>query len=249
MLAICAFYLYDACLPLAANAGLVRRAGRARGYGWQARWATDGFEVRSAYLAWPALLLPHQPVYLLRWNPGRIDLPGDIAALKHIQAHAASFQRFMLPLYGLGATLFVLLPIALFVWPSEAVQLSAAAMIYLFAGWIAVHAWRRAGMGHTPQSVARSVAVQCLLCPPFAMNAVRKLSTAYTPEVDLLQAAQHLLPAPAWQSFAEHAQIIVKTELDAAQADGHTAQAQRLQTSLHTLRIHASPAANSPRTT
>ncbi|MBF9264725.1 hypothetical protein I4I83_09330 [Acidovorax cattleyae] len=237
MLAICAFYAYDACVPLAEGAGLVRRPGRTR---WHAMLATQGFEVRWAYLAWPALLWPHQPVYLLRWQSDQVRLPGDAAAVRRLQAHADSFRHFTLPLYGLGASLFLLLPAALFVWPGEAVQLAAAAMIYLFAAWTAAQAWRHGNKGHSPRSVARSVAVQALACPPFALNSVRKLAAAYAPGIDLLQAAHQLLDPPAWHALAHHAQAAIEADIEAAQAESPAAAArsQRLSSALRQLQAH-----------
>lgn len=232
MLAICAFYVYDACVPLAVGAGLLRRQGRA---GWQGLLATQGFEVRWAYLAWPPLLVLHQPVYLLRWQPTRIDLPGDTAAVQRLQAHAATFRRFAVPLYGLGATLFVLLPAALFIWPAEAAQLIITALVYGFAAWIALLAWRHGRAGHTPHATARAIAMQALLCPPFALNAVRKLSASYPACTDLLQAAHQLLTPPAWHAFAQHAQSVIKADIEAAEAEGQPLQAQQLVAARQTL--------------
>lgn len=237
MLAICAFYAYDACIPLAEDAGLVRRPGRTR---WHGMLATQGFEVRWAYLAWPALLSPHQPVYLLRWQPDQVRLPGDAAAVRRLRAHADSFRHFALPLYGLGASLFLLLPAALFVWPGEAMQLAAAGMIYFFSAWTAARAWWHGAKGHSPRSVARSVAVQALACPPFALNSVRKLAAAHAPGMDLLQAAHQLLDPPGWHALAQQAQAVIEADIEAAEAQGPavTTGLQRLCGALRQLQAH-----------
>ncbi|GKS98195.1 hypothetical protein AVKW3434_02425 [Acidovorax sp. SUPP3434] len=224
MLAICAFYGYDACVPLAADAGLLRRGRR----GWHGLLATQGFEVRWAYLAWPALLLPHQPVYTLRWDVERVHLPGDARAIEGLRQHAMGFAGFAWPLCGLGATLFVLLPAVLFLRPSEAAQLGCLALIYGFALWIALLALQQGRRGHTPQHTARSVAVQAILCPPFALNAVRKLSAAYLPPCDWLQAAHALLEPGAWRGLAERAQTVVEAGMDQAQAENNPQTLQRL---------------------
>ncbi|XDF33509.1 hypothetical protein RBH89_14990 [Paracidovorax avenae] len=237
MLAICAFYAYDACIPLAEDAGLVRRPGRTR---WHGMLATQGFEVRWAYLAWPALLSPHQPVYLLRWQPDQVRLPGDAAAVRRLRAHADSFRHFALPLYGLGASLFLLLPAALFVWPGEVMQLAAAGMIYFFSAWTAARAWWHGAKGHSPRSVARSVAVQALACPPFALNSVRKLAAAHAPGMDLLQAAHQLLDPPGWHALAQRAQAVIEADIEAAEAQGPAATtgSQRLCGALRQLQAH-----------
>lgn len=216
MLAICAFYLYDACVPLSADAGQLH-PGRS---GWHGLLAGQAFEVRWAYLAWPALLQPHRPVYRLRWDPAQVQLPGNAEAVQALQAHAASFSGFAVPLYALGIVLFALLPAALFVWPSDAAQLAVLGLIYGFALWIAVLARRHARRGHTPRRTANSVAMQAVLCPPFALNAVRKLSLACSPSCDALAAAHRLMAPQAWHALAAHAQTVVDAQLEDALADG-----------------------------
>ncbi len=242
MLAICAFYGYDACIPLAADAGLLRRS-RA---GWHGLLAAQGFEVRWAYLAWPALLLPHQPVYMLRWDPARVHLPGDAQAVDRLRAHAASLTGFALPLYGLGAALFVLLPAALFLWPIEAAQLGCVALIYGFALWIALLARRHGRRGHTPMPTARSVAVQAILCPPFALNAVRKLSAAHSPACDWLQAAHALLAPEAWRDLAKHAQAAIEAGIDQAQAEDRPEAVEQLSTARGRLQASTRAGAHGP---
>jgi len=225
MLAICAFYLYDACIPLSADAGLLRPARP----GWRGLLAAQAFEVRWAYLAWPPLLLPHRPVYRLRWDPARVQLPGDTRAMQALKEHAGSFRGFALPLYGLGFTLFALLPAALFIWPSDAAQLSALALIYGFALWIALLTRRHGRRGHTPLRTARAVAVQAILCPPFALNAVRKLSAAHVPACDLLQAARHVLRRDDWRDFVQRAQAVVDSAMDEAQAENDLERVRQLR--------------------
>lgn len=209
VLAICLFYLYDAALLLKSDEGLLRRGRR----GWQATLASKGFELRQRWLLWPPIFLPHQPIYRLRWNATQITLPGDAQPAKLQEAHAASFKAFTIPLYLLATLLFIALPVSLLVLHSELTQLICLGLIYLCTAGISLLTLRHGRQGHSPRGLARSTALQILLCPPFALNVVRKLSQAHTTQTDLLAAAHTLMHTAQWQLFAEQVQSTIQREM------------------------------------
>jgi len=237
LLAICIFYLYDAAVGLQAGEGLLRRT---RSNSWRAQLATQGFELRRAYLLWPPVLQPHQPVYRLRWNPGHIRLPDESPAVQELARHAASFAPFVLPLYLLALLLFGALPASFFVLHSETAQLVALALIYLSTLWLALLCVRHGRLGHTEARTARSVAIQILLCPPFALNAVRKLSLACSPACDLPQAARQLAAPGDWQALAKAMHATIEEQIAELRDSDHAddAQQQRLQAALRQLEPH-----------
>ena len=102
-------------------------------------------------------------------------------------------------------------------------SLIAAACIYSLALWLAALCWRHGKRGHTPQAKARSIAVQIVMCPPFALNAVRRLSLAYEPACNWAQAAHGLQTGADWQHTADALQEVISTELADAQALQHPA--------------------------
>lgn len=206
VLIICLFYLYDAALLLKPEEGLLRKSRR----GWLAQLASQGFELRQNWLLWPSIFAIHQPVYRLRWNATQITLPGDVMPATALATHARSFRAFALPLYLLGALLFMALPASLLVLHSELAQLITLALIYLCTACISVLAWHH---HKSDRPTARSIAVQILLCPPFALNVVRKLSLAYVPQPDLLQTAHALMDTPQWSAFAQQVQSVMQSEM------------------------------------
>ena len=233
VVAICLFYLYDAAIALQAEQGLLRR-GRGQ---WQARLATEGFALRRQWLLWPPLWLLHQPLYRLRWSPTRIVLPGAPAPAQALVTHAASFKGFALPLYLLAACLFIALPIALLALHSEAVLLTILGLIYLCTLWIALLTLRHGRRGHSERRLARSTALQLLLCPPFALNAVRRLSLAHGVDSDLLQSAQQLMEPAQWSAFALRVQSVMEQELqEIAELPEYAQHQAQLQTALQTLK-------------
>ncbi|WP_370678594.1 hypothetical protein [Comamonas sp. GB3 AK4-5] len=233
VLAIALFYLYDAALALQPEQGLLRR-GRKQ---WLARLATEGFELRRQRLLWPPLWLLHQPLYRLHWNPTRIVLPGEPAPALALATHAASFKGFALPLYLLAAALFIALPIALFALHSEAILLAMLALIYLCTLCIALLTLRHGRRGHSERRLARSTALQLMLCPPFALNAVRKLSLAHGVDGDLLQSAQQLMAPAQWSVFAGRVQAVMEQELqEIAELPEYAQHHAHMQTALETLK-------------
>lgn len=210
VLAIVLFYLYDTALLLKPEEGLLSPLRS----GWRAQLASRGFELRQNRLLWLPAFALHRPVYRQHWSTTRIHLPGDAAFSKAVEAHARSFKAFALPLYLLAALLFLGLPAALLVLHSELLQLIALALIYLSTACLSWLALRHGKQGHSNRSFARSTAFQILLCPPFALNVVRKLSLSYEIQADLLQTAQALMSVSQWQDLAAQVQQLMQREMD-----------------------------------
>jgi len=210
VLAIVLFYLYDAALLLKPEEGLLRPLRS----GWRAQLASGGFELRQNRLLWLPVFALHRPVYRQRWSATRIHLPGDAKFSTAVEAHARSFKAFALPLYLLAALLFLGLPAALLVLHSELMQLTALALIYLSTVWLGWLALSHGRQGRCDLAFARSTAFQILLCPPFALNVVRKLSLSYEVQADLLQTAQALMSVSQWQGLAAQVQQLMQREMD-----------------------------------
>ena len=210
VLAIVLFYLYDAALLLKPEEGLLRPLRS----GWRAQLASRGFELRQKRLLWLPIFVLHRPVYRQRWSATRIHLPGDTGFSTAVEAHACSFRAFALPLYLLAVLLFLGLPAALLVLHSELMQLTALALIYLSTAWLGWLALRHGKQRRSDLAFARSTAFQILLCPPFALNVVRKLSLSYEIQADLLQTAQAHMSASQWQDLAAQVQQLMQREMD-----------------------------------
>ena len=249
VLIICLFYLYDAALLLKPEEGLLRKSRR----GWLAQLASHGFELRQNWLLWPSIFAIHQPVYRLRWNATQITLPGDAAPATALATHANSFRAFILPLYLLGALLFIALPVSLLVLHSELAQLITLALIYLCTACISVLAWRHGkhdpGKHYPDRATTRSIAVQILLCPPFALNVVRKLSLAYGAQPDLLQTTHALMDTPQWSAFAQQVKSAMQREMhELADLPEYAQHLEQMQQALRALKAstEANPETNAP---
>lgn len=186
-----ALYLYDSSLLLYANEGIVTTRG---GSGWRVAFGS-GIELRGKDLFVPAPLFPHRPVFRLTWD---VAAAGRGAADAGWTAQRALLKPLALPIWGMAAALFALLPLGLFTRLGDRMLL--AALVVLYASVLAALGWlafTRARIHLAPRRLAH-LAFEALVCPPFALNLARKISAEVPVEEDLVSAARRLLPAEDW---------------------------------------------------
>lgn len=228
VLAVVAFYLYDAALLLSYEEGLLLRdAGQ-----WRVRFSTEGQYAARRFLHWPPLLQLHVQVHRLSWHSDRVDLRADRSA--QAWEAAARKLRVLPPLaYLQGAAIAILLPLALFRLHSEAALLLVAGLIYLVALVQAICVWRGAAQWGLDTKAARAIAAEVLLCPPMGLNLVRKVSLRTPCRDNLLAAASTVLSDASFQDVRRRAVDLIEDEL--MNHDAGTDVALRLQRSIELL--------------
>jgi len=182
-------YLYDSCLLLDSNEGILV----ARGRGWAAKFAS-AIRIRGRELFVPGPLLPHRPMFRLAWNL-------ESAAADQSWDRRREVFRPLMPLtWGMTLALFVLLPLGLFSRLGEPMLLAAIALIYAnilaALGWVA---YKRAAFGLSGKQLGK-LAFESLVCSPFALNLIRKISLATPVVEDLVPAARRLLAPEEWSA-------------------------------------------------
>jgi len=175
-------YLYDSCLLLDANEGILV----ARGRGWAAKFAS-AIRIRGRELFVPGPLLPHRPMFRLAWN---VETDVETAAADQTWDRRREVFRPLMPLtWGMTLALFVLLPLGLFSRLGEPMLLAAL-------GWVA---YKRAAFGLSGKQLGK-LAFESLVCSPFALNLIRKISLATPVVEDLVPAARRLLAPEEWSA-------------------------------------------------
>lgn len=181
-----ALYVFDSAMMLYGNEFvLVRRDGR-----WRlARPGALEFSSRRLYI--PNPLTPHRPQFRLHWklvDEGRGDpvLPPEDDFLKAISMVGLGVIPLMLVL-ALGPVLVGLgfaSPVYLLAW---------MAVAYLDVACLLVLVYRlRIALGLTTAAFG-GLALEALLCAPFALNLVRKISERRGPRADPMQFATQVL--------------------------------------------------------
>lgn len=219
MLAAAGLYLYDSALLLYGDEGIVAATGRK---GWAVRFGS-GIQIRGRNLFIPSPLLPHRPIFRLAWKAHA----GAAGADRSWTERRALFEPLAPLVWGMAASIFVLLPLGLFSRLGGAMVLAAITLLYLniiaLLGWVAL---KRARFGLTGARLAR-LAFDALICSPFALNLVRKLSAELPVDEDLVDAARRLQKAEEWE--ASRRQIIARIDEELDFADAESARASALK--------------------
>jgi len=218
-------YLVDSALLLYGNEGIVTTRGST---GWRVAFGS-GIQLRGKDLFVPSPFFPHRPVFRLTWA-----FAGTGSAADRGWTGQRALLKQLAPLiWGMAAALFVLLPLGLFTRLGDRMLL--AALVLLYASLVAALAWlafKRARMNMTPRRLAHLV-FEALLCPPFALNLVRKISSELPVGEDLVGAARRLLRAQDWEAVRGAFVARVDEELEMAEDDAaRVAQLQRYRQKL-----------------
>ena len=219
MLAAAGLYLYDSALLLYRDEGVASTAGRA---GWTVRFGS-GIQIRGRYLFVPSPLMPHRPVFRLVWKP-----EPAAAADRRWTERRTLFEPLMPLVLGMLVSIFVLVPAGLFLRLGDTMLLAAFAFLYLnilaLLGWVAL---KRASFGLTGRRFA-VLAFEALVCSPFALNIVRKISAEMPVEENLVDAARRLQKAHDWEVSRRQILARIDEELDFEDEQSRRASALNL---------------------
>lgn len=186
-------YLYDSALLLHFDEAVLVPAGRSR---WLVRFGSDKLRLMGKELLLPNPLLPHRPLYRLSWR-----IPPVPAALDDQWAARRTLFKRLAPLaWGMALALFVLLPLGLFTWLGTPLLLAALLLLYINTvvalSWIARN---RTRLGLSRKHLTL-LAFESLVCPPLALNLIRRISLAMPVREDLMVAAERLQSLADWNS-------------------------------------------------
>lgn len=184
-------YLYDSALLLYANEGMLTQAGNGK---WSVALGSRSYQIfgRNVYI--PNPFLPHRPLFRLSWSFEGKAPRGDERWLDHVSA-----TRPLTPLvWCMAVALFVLLPLGFSAAFGDRVLLAAIALLY--SSIIAALAWicfSRPAFKLSGKRLA-VIAFEVLVCSPFALNLIRKVSLERPVGEDLVQAGARLLAPQEW---------------------------------------------------
>lgn len=185
------FYLYDATVMLHADEGLAVAVGKRS---WRIVYRPNTLVLRGRLAYVPAPVLPHRPVFRLCWSATTLSFRDDT----DWNALRSKYRPLVPFVYVAAVALFVVLPAVLFAYRSDLRLLAVAAAIYLnalVAGVIVIRNTRRFGL---TRRKAWTTAVECLMCPPFTINLVRRLSLNERIDASLAAVGRGLLVPDAW---------------------------------------------------
>jgi hypothetical protein len=199
-----AFWLFDSLLMLYGNEAVLLASGRA---GWRLV-AGSGWLFAGRRLALPDPLRPWQPAWRLVHMPpaagetprGDESLPAELAAIEALRGAlrplgwlVTALQWALLP----GLALEIVL---LGTGPALLVVLAVIYALVLAGGALVVAGRARLQLS---RAAAWTLAAEGLLCPPFAINVVRKLSLRVPLRGDALGLATKLCDAGSVEALRQ----------------------------------------------
>lgn len=215
-------YLYDSLLLLYCNEAVLFR----RGNRWQVGFGSPRLNLGGRELYLPNPLTPHRSIYRLRWWS---EGPATAPSATDWETLAQRFSPLTPFLAGIALALFVLLPLGLFTRLGDAMILGALACLY--ANILAALAW--VGLRRQRHGLSRgalvAIALECLICPPCALNLVRKLSLRATPGDTLLPVARKLQKAEDLALTCAACIARLDEEIEGEADGGHLASIQALR--------------------
>jgi hypothetical protein len=188
------FYLYDSTVLLYSNEAVLVCDFRRR---WSAATGTAGFLLAGRTLCVLNPFTPHRPSFRLRWEFNSLTP----APQSQWMERAQELKVLAPSTLTAGIALYVLLPLGMFT------ALGAFAVIpalFLLYGSVIVSLFlvRRRGILIAPGGTRfLSLAFECMACPPFAVNLVRRSTLAHRIAEPLPLAAVRLLDAVRWTAL------------------------------------------------
>lgn len=219
MLLAGALYAYDALILLASNEALLVR----RGQGWRAVFGSFHWRLAGREPCAPGLLAPHRPFVRLAWQ----FEGAPVSAPRQRVAVTPGLGALALCTWLSALTLFVLLPVSLFAALGTWVTLAVIGLLYAvnLAALVLLHRLHK--RLRVPRAKYWSVAFECLVCPPFCINLMRRVCEWEGLDEDFLQACQRLLPPDAMH--AVQAQCLVRMDEQIAFEDEQGSRMAALQ--------------------
>ena len=191
--AMAGLYLYDSARLLHSNEGVLAATLGGR---WSLHFGAAHYTLRGKEPFLPNPLLPHRPVFPLRWK-------------QQVVAAAPASQCWTPPSFGpykvlapfiwlMAMSLFGLVPAGLFSRYGN-VAIAAGILLFYAAALLALaYVWFKRGALQLTGRQVGALAFESLTCPPFALNLVRHISWRNAPSEELDSASRRLLRKDDW---------------------------------------------------
>jgi len=192
------FYLYDSSALLFTNE-VILTCGSARP--WSATTGRTGYTFAGRSLCILNPFTPHRPSFRLSWDFDGLDPARDDLSWP---ARAQEFKKLAPMALTAGIALFVLLPLGMFTPLGAYAVVPAVLLLYGSTLLALFQLWRRRSLVALDDRRFWGLTFECLACPPFAVNLIRRITLAYRITEPVPLAAVRLLDAEDWTRLKEH---------------------------------------------
>jgi hypothetical protein len=212
------FYLYDSSVLLYSNEAILTCDSAQR---WSATTGWIGFVLAGRSLCLLNPLTPYRSSFRLSWDFNRMEL--EIKD-REWPTRAQEFKSIAPLTVAAGIALFLLLPLGMFTGLGRYAVMSAVVLLYGSILLALFRLRRKRILAALGRKHFWGFAFECLACPPFAVNMVRRLTLATRIAEPLPLAAVRLLDADRWAELRDR--CISRID-DAIQRVGEDSQEQK----------------------
>jgi hypothetical protein len=219
LLGVVGFYLYDS-LRLANIHEVYLLKGV---LGWQLKLPSNFFKFRGQCIFLPNPLTPWNPIFSSNFfdeigSQDFIDLPSQLSN---------SLLVIRLLVVTLFIEMLVFLPISIYFFGMGMTTLGIVLSIYITVVILVITLFRKKIEFKLTPKKYLSLAFDCIACPPFALNVVRKLSLATPINLNLFEFVQKMLTPNRREEF--FIQLHKRAEDMILASDEGSIEYQRLQ--------------------
>lgn len=202
------FYLYDSSVLLYSNEAVFTCDASQR---WAASTRRTGFMFAGRSLRVLNPFTPHRPSFRLSWNFDRLESDGNDPSWC---ARAQEFKILAPTTLIAGIALFFLLPLGMFSALGRYAVIPALILLY-GSTVLALFRLRRLGLlAALDRWRFLGFAFECLACPPFAVNIVRRITLAERISEPVPLAGVRLLDADGWARLRDECLLRLDDEIN-----------------------------------
>jgi hypothetical protein len=217
-------YLYDSSVLLYSNEAVLTCDGKGR---WSARTGFAGFLLAGRTLCVLGPFTPHRPAFRLSWDFNSLE---PKSGQTQWSERARALNALMPTTLAAGLALFMVLPLGMFTALGAYAVIPALILLYgsIIISLVLV---RRRRMLIAPDGRRfLALAFECLACPPFGVNMVRRSTLGLSITEPLPLAAARLLDVAGWAELRSFCISRLEDSLRLSQADsaeGRELEAQK----------------------
>jgi len=216
------FYLYDSSVLLYSNEAVFTCDSRRR---WSATTGWTGFVFAGRSLCALNPFTPHRPSFRLSWDFGALPECKDSSWSERAQG----LGRLAPWTLSAGAALFFLLPSGMFT--ALGMYAVIPALVILYGSTLIALFQLRRSQSRAVLSRKRfwGLAFECIACPPFAVNMVRRMTLVERIMEPVPLAAIRLLDGGRWAGLQARCLSRLDAEIQRAAEDSAELQALQAQ--------------------
>lgn len=172
-------YLYECSILVYTNQAIVTRGRKGL---WRISFGSDRWVYQGKELYFLNPLTPFRAAYLLSWN---MDRPTELTSAKITWADS-SYTHYIMLIAISGAGTFLVFPYVLYFVPVDSNVIGALTTIYIPLIYISLAIYTERDSLNLTKKVALALIAEYLLCPPLAINVIRRISLKQPNKFDLV---------------------------------------------------------------